>query len=862
MTKDPICGMNINPAKATFKTTRGKKTYYFCSKHCYDAFTNKKEQQHKHVTNITIPVSGMTCASCVKTIENTLSRGEGIIKAEVNFATEKVLVAYDPEKTTRKNIENLIEQTGYHVIKQEGQTKTITLKVRGMDNPHCINIINSALNKQEGIIDKQLLITEKAIITYDDTIITKERIQQIIKDAGYENYEEEHLSTDKEKEAREKEIQTLKRKVLLTTILGLPLLYLAMAPHIGLPAITNQKTLSLIQFILTTPIMIIGGQFFTRGLTSLIKTRTANMDTLIAIGTGAAYLYSLIATIFIWQGSNAFGLKDIYYEVAGLLIVFILIGRWLEARAKGKTSDAIKKLIGLTPKTATLIKNGKEITIPVEEVQPGDILLVKPGEQIPVDGIITFGRSSIDESMITGESIPVEKTKGSKVIGGTINKTGSFRFKATNVGKDTMLAHIIKLVEEAQNSKAPIQKLADTISAYFVPVVVSIAIIAAITWYLAGMGFLFSLTIFIAVLIIACPCALGLATPTAVMVGTGIAAQNGILIKSAEALQTAGKIDTIIFDKTGTLTKGSPEVTNIYALPGHTEKDILTWSAIAEKNSEHPLGEAIIKKAKQKRITLPDPETFEAITGKGIIATHKKNTILLGNKKLMKSKHIPLNNTFKQRLTTYEEQGKTAMILALNDKPAGIIAVADTIKDHAKETVEQLQNLGINVIMITGDNERTAKAIAQQVSITTVLAEVLPEHKATAIKKLQQQGKTVAMVGDGINDAPALTQADIGIAIGSGTDIAIESGDIVLIKNDLRDVVMAIKLSTYAMKKIKQNLFWAFIYNALGIPIAAGALYPFTGFLLNPVIAGAAMAFSSVSVLTNSLLMKTHRFKK
>ncbi|UCF86395.1 MAG: copper-translocating P-type ATPase, partial [Desulfobacteraceae bacterium] len=521
-----------------------------------------------------------------------------------------------------------------------------------------------------------------------------------------------------------------------------------------------------------------------------------------------------------WSGSTIYSMQNLYYEIAGFLIAFILLGKMLEAIAKGKTSEAIKKLMGLQPKTALVLRQGQEREIPVEEVVLDDIVIVKPGLKIPVDGIVTEGYSSVDESMITGESIPVEKSKGSEVIGATINKTGSFRLRATKVGKDTALAQIIKLVEEAQGSKAPIQKLADTISAYFVPGVVAIALLAFVVWLLAGEGFLFALTILIAVLIIACPCALGLATPTAVMVGTGIGAENGILIKSAESLQNARGIHAVVFDKTGTLTKGEPELTDVIAYNA-AEKEVLQLAASVEKNSEHPLGEAIVKGATKKNIALKEVKNFESITGKGVSAKLKGREVILGNRGLMQSRDIDISEA-QSDLERLENEGKTAMLVALDNHLIGAVAVADTLKEFSKEAVAKLKSMGKQVIMITGDNRRTGKAIAKQLGIDRVLAEVLPQDKAREVKKLQSEGLKVAMVGDGINDAPALTQADIGIAIGTGTDIAIESGDIVLIKDDLRDVVMAMDLSRYAMRKIKQNLFWAFFYNSAGIPIAAG----------------------------------------
>ena len=553
-----------------------------------------------------------------------------------------------------------------------------------------------------------------------------------------------------------------------------------------------------------------------------------------------------------------------YYDTAALIITFILLGKYFEALTKGKASEAIRKLIGLQAKTATVIRNGKDTKIPIDELVVEDIFIVKPGEKIPTDGIVIFGSSYVDESMLTGESIPVSKRINEQVIGATINKNGLLKVKAAKVGSGTMLAQIIKLVEEAQGSKAPIQRLADKVSAIFVPVVILISIASFLFWYFIAPAFMavsspfvFSITVFIAVLIIACPCALGLATPTAIMVGTGKGAENGILIKNADALETAYKLTTIIFDKTGTLTKGKPEVTNVVvANPKHTESDVLKFASIAEKGSEHPLASAILNYAKERNVAAEDASYFEAISGEGVYAKYKKHTILLGNAKLFAQYKTRIGKDIVQKIEQLEEQGKTTVVLSIDKSIIGIIGIADTLKENSKEAVQELHALGKEVIMITGDNERTAKAIASQVGIGKVLAEVLPQDKEEQIKKLQKENKVVAMVGDGINDAPALAAADIGIAIGAGTDIAIEAGSIVLIKNDLRDVVKAIKLSSYTIKKIKQNLFWAFFYNAAGIPIAAGILYPFFGFLLSPIIAGAAMAFSSVSVVGNSLLMR------
>ena len=729
-----------------------------------------------------IPISGMHCVSCAQKIESTLKKLDGVVNANVNFATEKATVEFDENVINENEINNAIEQLGYKVIKE---------------------------------IDHE----------------AKEFV-------------------DKEREKREKEIRNLKTLFILSSILSIPIFILSFPEWFKI-AFPYQN---IILLILATPVQFLVGYRFYKGAFFALKAKTASMDTLIAVGTSTAYFYSVLVTL-----TPTFG-NYVYFDTSAIIITFVILGRWLEAITKGKTSEAIKKLIGLQPKTAIVIRNGKEIEIPIKEVVVGDIVVVKPGQKIPVDGIVVEGFSSVDESMITGESIPVEKKKGDTVIGGTVNKHGSFKFKATKVGRDTVLSQIIKLVEEAQGSKAPIQRLADKVSGYFVPTVILIAILSFSLWYFAlGQSFIFSLSIFIAVLIIACPCALGLATPTAIMVGTGKAAENGILIKNAEALENIHKLTTIVFDKTGTLTKGKPSVTDILA-DKLDKKEILKYAAIAEKKSEHPLAEAIINKAKEEKLKIPDPEFFEAIPGHGILAKYDGKTILFGNRNLMKKYKIKVEE-LEEKINTLENEGKTVMILALNKKIIGLIAVADSLKEFSKEAVQKLHEMGKEVIMITGDNKRTANAIAKQLGIDYVLAEVLPEEKEKEIEKLQKKGKIVAMVGDGINDAPALAKADIGIAIGAGTDIALEAGQVVLIKNDLRDVVTAIDLSNYTIKKIKQNLFWAFFYNSVGIPIAAGLLHPFTGFLLNPMIAAIAMAFSSVSVVSNSLLMKRYKPK-
>jgi Cu+-exporting ATPase len=736
-----------------------------------------------NMKKITIPISGMHCASCAQKIESTLKKLKGIATANVNFATEKATVEFNEKFVSDESIKKAIEQLGYQIIAEEE--------------------------------------TEK--------------------------------SSDKEKAAREAEIKKLRNLFLFSLILSVPIFIISM-PFEWLDIQIPYQ--SIILLLLATPVQFIVGYRFYKGAFSALKAKTASMDTLIAIGTSAAYFYSLFAVLF----PEALG-EHVYFETAAVLITFIILGKWLEAITKGKASEAIKKLAGLQPKTAIVIRNGREITVPIKDVVAGDIVIIKPGQRIPVDGVVMDGFSSVDESMVTGESIPVEKKKGDVVIGATMNKHGSFKFRATKVGKDTVLSQIIKLVEEAQGSKAPIQRLADKVSSYFVPAVVLIAIMSFLLWYFVlGQSFVFSLSIFIAVLIIACPCALGLATPTAIMVGTGKSAENGILIKNAEALENAHKITTIVFDKTGTLTKGEPEVTDILPLDKFSWKEILKYAAIAEKRSEHPLAEAIISKAKEEKLKIMNASFFEALPGHGILAKYNKKTILFGNRNLMKKYKIKIKN-LEEKIINLENEGKTVMILALNKKIIGLIAVADTLKEFSKDAVQKLKEMGKEVIMITGDNRRTANGIAKQLGIDHVLAEVLPEDKEKKINQLQKKGKIVAMVGDGINDAPALAKADIGIAIGAGTDVALETGQVVLIKNDLRDVVTAIDLSNYTIKKIRQNLFWAFFYNSVGIPIAAGVLYPFTGFLLNPMIAGAAMAFSSVSVVSNSLSMKRYRKK-
>ncbi len=650
-------------------------------------------------------------------------------------------------------------------------------------------------------------------------------------------------------------------KFVVAIFFTIPLFYISMGHMMGMPLPDfinphhNPLNFALAQLVLTIPVVIAGYKFYTVGFKALFR-RSPNMDSLIAIGTSAAVIYGLYAVYKIMNGHTEYAM-DLYFETAGVIIALIMLGKYLETRSKGKTSEAIKKLIGLQPKTAIVIQGKEEITIPIEEVEEGDIILVKPGEKIPVDGEVVEGRSSVDESMLTGESIPVEKNAGDKLVGASINKNGLLKFKATKVGKDTALAQIIKLVEEAQGSKAPIAKLADIISGYFVPIVIAVAVISGLLWYIIGSGLVFSLTIFISVLVIACPCALGLATPTAIMVGTGKGAELGVLIKSGAALESAYKIQTVVFDKTGTITQGKPKVTDIITKENFNQDKLLQIAATAEKGSEHPLGEAIVKGAEEKNISLLGSKEFYAIPGHGIEVKIEGDNVLLGNEKLMMNRNIEI--TLKKEAERLADEGKTPMFIAINENLVGIIAVADVVKENSKSAIKKLHDMGIEVAMITGDNRRTASAIAKQVDIDIVLAEVLPQDKANEVKKLQEKGKKVAMVGDGINDAPALAMADIGMAIGSGTDVAMESADIVLMKSDLLDVVTAIKLSKSTIRNIKQNLFWAFAYNTAGIPLAAGLFYALGGPLLNPMFAAAAMSMSSVSVVTNALRLR--RFK-
>jgi Cu+-exporting ATPase len=813
----------------------------------------------------TIKISGMTCAACAQRVQKAVSKIEGVANASVNFATEKLSVEYDNQIATIPVMKEAIEKAGYGVI-EESKYNNVTIPIGGMTCASCSQRVEKAIAKLPGVAKVSVnLATEKASIEYDSQAIRLSAIKQCIEKTGYMALEIDNNTVDEDKIRKEKEIKTLWTKFIIATAFGIPLLYFAMVPMLSwwpfpIPKALNPMLyplrFAILQISLVTPIIIAGYKFYTVGFKALLQ-RSPNMDSLVAIGTSAAVIFSLYNTYEIMNG-NFMAVESLYYETAGVIIALILLGKSLEAVSKGKTSEAIKKLMGLAPKTAIVIEDDKEVEVPIDEVQIGDIILVKPGEKIPVDGVVLEGNTSIDEAMLTGESMPVDKKAGDKVFAASINKNGMIKFKATKVGSDTALAQIIKLVEDAQGSKAPIAQMADIVSGYFVPIVCGLAIIAFLAWFLTGQSLAFSLTIFISVIVIACPCALGLATPTAIMVGTGKGAENGILIKGGEALETTHKITTIVFDKTGTITEGKPEVTDIITTSGVTRERLLQIAASGEKGSEHPLGEAIVRGAQNEKLEFKKVEQFEAIPGHGIEVVIDGINVLIGNKKLMDNRSIDLQE-LNSKSDILASEGKTPMYVAMENKLAGIIAVADVVKESSAKAIKKLQSMGIEVAMITGDNRKTAEAIAKQVGIDRVLAEVLPQDKSNEVKKLQAEGKKVCMVGDGINDAPALVQADIGIAIGSGTDVAMESADIVLMRSDLMDVPTAIHLSKSTIRNIKQNLFWAFGYNVAGIPIAAGVLYLFGGPLLNPIFAAAAMAFSSVSVVTNALRLK--RFK-
>ena len=790
--------------------------------------------------SVNMKISGMSCAACAARIEKGLTRLDGVDKAAINFATEKANVTYNPTKVSLEDIAKQVEKLGYQIVTDKAE-----FKVSGMSCAACATRIEKALKKLPGVYNATVnFAAEKVAIEYNAGELTINQVQEKVKKLGYEAHNISDASeVDREKRVRQEEIRGQWFRLVLSAVLSLPLLFSMVLHSLDIMRGTAEILMNpYVQFVLATPVQFISGWPFYRGAYAALKNGSANMDVLVAMGTSAAYFFSIANMV----RDN----PHLYFETSAILITLIILGKLLEATAKGRTSEAIKALMGLQAKTARVIRDGQENDLPIEEVLVGDVIVVRPGEKVPVDGIIIEGTSTLDESMLTGESIPVDKKVGDQVIGATINKFGAFKFQATKVGKDTALAQIVRIVEEAQGSKAPIQRFADVVSGYFVPIVVSLAILTFMGWYfiLAPGDFTRALINFTAVMVIACPCALGLATPTSIMVGTGKGAENGILIKGAEHLENAHRLTTIVLDKTGTITKGQPEVTDIVTLASLSEQEVLTLAAAAEKNSEHPLAQAIVKRGQEQGLTIAVTEKFAAIPGHGVDTIINGKQILVGTRKLMRENNIQIEDIM-SKVELLEQQGKTVMLMAVEKQMVGLIAVADTIKENSADAVAELQKLGIEVWMITGDNERAAKAIAVSIGINNVLAEVLPEHKAEKVAALKKEGKVVAMVGDGINDAPALAIADVGFAIGTGTDVAIEAADITLMRGDLNGLVAAIKLSKATMRNIKQNLFWALIYNSIGIPVAASGY-------LSPVLAGGAMAFSSVSVVLNALRLK------
>jgi Cu+-exporting ATPase len=804
-----------------------------------------------------IPVKGMTCVNCAAAIQKDIGKLTGVVNANVNFANEKAVVEFDPSAVGLPAFISTINELGYQAV-----TENVSIPIIDLDVSRVPELERSVASI-EGVLRSQVNAgAGTAEIEYVPAQTSLRDIRKVLEKEGFRLPEqvEGRSALDIEKEARARELRELKTKLSVSSLLAVLIMIGGMQDMFPSLTILPTRTMWFLLFLLATPVQFWAGRHFYQNAWASLKHGSSNMNTLVVVGTSSAYGYSAFLTFFPGALGHTGGHLGVYYDTSAMIITLILFGKFLEARAKSRAGEAIRKLMGLQPRTARVMRNGVEQDIPVEDVEAGDHIVVRPGEKLPVDGVIRTGSSTVDESMLTGESLPVDKRTGDTVIGATINRTGTFTFEATKVGKDTMLAQIIRMVQEAQGSKAPIQRLADYISSIFVPAVISIGILTFLVWYFAGpeaQRFTMALVNFIAVLIIACPCAMGLATPTAIMVGTGKGAEGGILFKNAESLERAQKLDTVVLDKTGTLTRGEPMLTDVVE-NGTNRKELLFLAASAEKGSEHPLGEAIVRGAEKEGITLDRPDEFEALPGHGIRAVVRGREVVLGNERLLADRGIQLGPLQAQgeRLAA---QGRTPMYVSVNGSISGIIAVADTVKEHSREAVTMLRALGLEVVMLTGDNRRTAEAIARELGITRVLAEVLPQDKMDNVKRLQAEGRVVAMVGDGINDAPALTQADVGIAIGTGTDVAIEASDVTLIKDDLRVVATAMRLSRRTMQTIKQNLFWAFFYNIIGIPVAAGALYPFFGILLNPMFASAAMAFSSVSVVSNSLRLKRFR---
>ena len=789
-----------------------------------------------------LKISGMTCAMCSSTIEKSLSGLPGVSRAQVNLGNELAYVEYDPTQVNLGDLEKAVTDAGYGTVNEK-----VILKIGGMTCATCEKTVTDALKQLDGVVKVTVnLATEKVSVTYNQRMTTLADMKKAIEDAGYQ-YLGIEGGEDISTVAREKDLRDKRIRIYIGFLVGLPLMVLMYIP-VGLPF-----PLEYFELLISTPVFLyISFPIFRAGYRAL-KNKTLTMDVMYSMGIGVAFGASVLGTFEI-----VLTREFMFYETAVLLATFLTLGRYLEAKAKGKTSDAIKKLMGLQAKTATVFRENKEIEVSIEDVQINDVVVVKPGAKIPIDGVVVAGKSYVDESMVTGEPIPVVKKDGSTVIGGTLNTNSVLMVKATKIGKNTMLAQIIKLVEEAQGSKPPVQRIADIAVSYFIPVVLTIAVVSFLVWYvLLGSTLLFSLTALISVLVIACPCALGLATPTAVTVGIGRGAELGILIKNGEALEVSEKVTTIVFDKTGTLTKGKPEVTDILGF-GVKDTMVLQMAASVETNSLHPLAEAVVKKAQENHLSLEKSIGFDTFAGKGVQATVKGTEVLIGNRVLFKEREVSWPKDVEELLVQLETEGKTVVFIAFDQKLVGLIGIADTLKETTKSAIQKFKAMGLKVVMITGDNVRTAQAIARQIGIDVVRAEVLPQEKASEVKKLQTDGEIVAFVGDGINDAPALAQADVGIAIGSGTDVAIESGDVVLVKSDLLDSVAAVQLSKKVMSRIKQNLFWAFAYNTALIPVAAGVLYPFFGVTFRPEFAGFAMALSSVTVVTLSLLLKRY----
>ena len=862
--RDPVCGMDVKPQSAFAKREHMGRTFYFCSQSCVDQFDNDPHyylmtsattgfNPESTLTRIELPVSGLPLNEHSTHLESALRAVNGVDEVKVNLTTCKLEVQYDAQKVDVLRLVSAAKSIGLQV----GGTE-VKIGIENLRCASCVKLIEDELKSTQGILKATVNIaTQEATVDYLPQNTTLAELNRAIETWGYRpRPATSDAPVDKQEEAHAREYRRLMNKFWFATAISLPVLltaYYQFVPFLRDLSMGSLRWLWGATALLTLPVMFWSGSDFFTGAWQAFKHRSANMNTLIALGTAAAWLYSTFAILF--PAVFPEGTSEPFYDVVSVVIALVVLGQALELRAKGQSSSAIKKLLGLQAKTARVIRDGKEMDLPVEEVLVGDVIQVRPGEKVPVDGVIVEGSSAVDESMLTGESLPASKKMGDEVIGATMNKTGAFKFRTTKVGKDTALAQIVKMVQDAQNSKAPIARLADTVSGYFVPIVMILAVWTFVIWFVIGPQpqLVYALVTSVTVLIIACPCALGLATPMSLMVGIGKGAEHGILIRSGEALQTARAIQTVVLDKTGTITKGKPELTDIVLGDQSTvkEDELLRLASSVEKVSEHPLAQAIVEGAQAGKLELAEVKDFEAIPGHGVSAVIEDKRILIGNLKLMNRENIALGS-LEEKSKSLADDGKTPMFIALDGKAAGIIAVADTVKEDSAEAIKALQRLGIEVVMITGDNHRTAEAIARKVGVTRVLAEVLPEDKAKNVQQLQLEGKKVAMVGDGINDAPALAQADVGLAIGTGTDVAIEASDITLIKGSLKGVVTAIEVSRATMKNIYENLVGALIYNVLGIPVAMGVLFPFFGLLLSPLIAGAAMAFSSVTVVGNA----------